>query len=178
MTAKEGTRGRVGRREGHISLVMRLSECMIRFLLAAALAGAEIFEGHALFGLAMVGVTGAGLEGFVTLLGAALGYLSFRGFLEGLRYIAASMMIFAVGMALYDFRIYHRPWFMPAVSALLNGLVGFVYLSAGGWDTEKVVTFVTEVILTAGRCTFTGWPSPSGRKSGSGAASPWHSRWG
>lgn len=154
MTAKEKLRGRAGRRELHLSLVMRLSECMIRFLLAAALAGAEIFEGHALFGLAMVGVTGAGMEGFITLLGAALGYLSFRGFLEGLRYIAASMMIFAVGMALYDFRIYHRPWFMPVVSALLNGMVGFVYLSAGGWDTEKTVTFVTEVILTAGTVYF------------------------
>lgn len=57
-------------------------------LLAAALAGTEIFGGHALFALAMVGVAGSGLEGFATLLGAALGYLSFQGFLEGLRYIA------------------------------------------------------------------------------------------
>ena len=154
MTAKESARRRGGRRELPVSLVLRLSECLIRFLLAAALAGAEIFEGHALFGLAMVGVAGPGLEGFATLLGAALGYLSFRGFLEGLRYIAASMMIFAVGLALYDFRIYHRPWFMPAVSALLNGLVGFVYLSAGEWDAAGIVTFSTEVILTAGTVYF------------------------
>ena len=150
MTAKEEFAGGAGQRTLRIPLLLRLSECLIRFLLAAALAGAEVFEGHALFGLAMVGVTGAGLEGFITLLGAALGYLSFRGFLEGLRYIAASMMIFAVGMALYDFRIYRRPWFMPLVSAALNGLVGFVYLSAGGWDGGKIITFVTEILLTAG----------------------------
>ena len=149
MTAKEEARRRTGRRELRLPLVMRLSECVIRFLLAAVLAGAEIFGGHALFGLAMVGVGGSGLEGFVTLLGAALGYLSFRGFLEGLRYIAASMMIFAVALALYDFHIYRRPWFMPLVSAALNGLVGFVYLSAGGWTAERVISFVTEVILTA-----------------------------
>lgn len=149
MTAKEETRRNKGRREVRLPLIMRLSECAIRFLLAAVLAGAEIFGGHALFGLAMVGVTGSGLEGFVTLLGAALGYLSFRGFLEGLRYIAAAMMIFAVAMALYDFNIYRRPWFMPAVSAALNGLVGFVYLSAGGWNTERVIYFVTEVVMTA-----------------------------
>ena len=123
MTAKEKLRGRAGRRELHLSLVMRLSECMIRFLLAAALAGAEIFEGHALFGLAMVGVTGAGLEGFVTLLGAALGYLSFRGFLGGLRYIAAAMMVYAVALAMGEFNIYRRVWFMPAVAAALNGFL-------------------------------------------------------
>ena len=154
MTAKEETRRRRGRRQLRLGVVMRLSECAIRFLLAAALAGTEIFGGHALFALAMVGVAGSGLEGFATLLGAALGYLSFQGFLEGLRYIAAAMMIFAVAMALCDFRIYRRPWFMPSVSAALNGLVGFVYLSAGGWDGEKIIYFVTEVVMTAGAVYF------------------------
>ena len=154
MTAKEETRRRRGRRQLRLNVVMRLSECAIRFLLAAALAGTEIFGGHALFALAMVGVAGSGLEGFITLLGAALGYLSFQGFLEGLRYIAAAMMIFAVAMAMYDFRIYRRPWFMPLVSAALNGLVGFVYLSAGGWDGEKIIYFVTEVVMTAGAVYF------------------------
>lgn len=149
MTAKEQTQKFRGHRALRLPLIMRLSECLIRFLLAAALAGAEIFGGHALFGLAMVGVTGSALEGFVTLLGAALGYLSFRGFLEGLRYVAAAMMIYAVAMALYDFNIYRRPWFMPLVSAALNGLVGFVYLSAGGWDAQRAIYFATEVILTA-----------------------------
>lgn len=154
MTAKEQARNRPGRRELRLPVVMRLSECAIRFLLAAVLAGTEIFGGHALFGVAMVGVAGGGVGGFATLLGAALGYLSFRGFLEGLRYVAAAMMIFAVGMALCDFELYHCPWFMPAVSAALNGLVGFVYLSAGGWDGERAVYFITEVVMTAGAVYF------------------------
>ena len=59
---------------------MRLSECAIRFLLAAALAGTEIFGGHALFALAMVGVAGSGLEGVATPLGAALGVSFLSGF--------------------------------------------------------------------------------------------------
>lgn len=154
MTAKEETRRRSGQRTLRLPLVMRLCECAIRFLLSAVLAGTEIFGGHALFGVAMVGVTGSGVEGFSALLGAALGYLSFWGFLEGLRYIAAAMMIFAVALALYDFNIYRRPWFMPLVSAALNGLVGFVYLSAGGWDGERVVYFLTEVVMTAGAVYF------------------------
>ena len=153
MTAKERL-GRRGRREASAALGMRVSECLVRFLLAAALAGAEVPEGHALFGLAMVGVAGPGWEGFAALAGAALGYLSFRGFLEGLRYVAASMMIYAVALALGEFSVYHRRWFVPLVSALLNGLVGFVYLSAGGWSGARAAAFVTEVALTAGAVYF------------------------
>ena len=37
---------------------------------------------------------------------------------------------------------------------LLKWLVGFVYLSAGGWDGEKIIYFVTEVVMTAGAVYF------------------------
>ncbi len=154
MTTKEETRQVPGRRMPRLSAVMRLCECAIRFLLTAVLSGAEIFGGYALFGVAMVGVAGGGIEGAAALLGAALGYLSFRGFLEGLRYVAACMMVFAVGLALRDFRIYRTRWFMPAVTAALNGLVGFVYLSAGGWTGAKAVYFLTEIVMTGGAVYF------------------------
>ena len=150
MIAKEGGRYSLARRKGNWLLVAQSSEWAIRFLLAAVLAGAELFGGHALFALALVGVAGNGADGLATLLGAAFGYLSFHGFVEGLRYIAAAMMVYAVFLALRDFQICRRPWFMPVISALLNGLVGFVYLSAGGWNVEKIIYFVTEVVMTAG----------------------------
>lgn len=51
MTAKRGNPPQAGRRQLRLGVVMRLSECAIRFLLAAALAGTEIFGGHALFAL-------------------------------------------------------------------------------------------------------------------------------
>ena len=120
-------------------LAARLSDCAVRFLLGAVLSGAEIQGGHALFGLALVGVCRPGAEGLSALLGAALGYLSFRGFVGGLRYIAASMMVYAVALALGEFQIYRRRWFMPLVSAALNGLVGFVYQSAAGWDCDIII---------------------------------------
>lgn len=150
MIAKEWGRLLPVHRERSWLLVARGSECGIRFLLAAVLAGAELFGGHALFALALVGVARNGADGLATLLGAAFGYLSFHGFVEGLRYIAAAMMVYAVFLALRDFQICRRPWFMPLTAALLNGLVGFVYLSAGGWDMEKSIYFATEVVLTAG----------------------------
>ena len=108
MTANEGTRREKRRRGLSVPVVMRLSDCAVRFRLAAVLAGAELMGGHALFALALVGVCQPGAEGFAALVGAALGYLSFRGVVEGLRYIAASMMVYAVALALGEFELY-RP---------------------------------------------------------------------
>ena len=150
MTANEGTkRGKQGRRLS-VSLALRLSDCIVRFLLSAVLAGAELMGEHALFALSFVGVCEPGLEGLAALLGASLGYLSFRGLVGGLRYIAAAMMVYAVALALGEFEIYRRRWFMPAAAAALNGMVGFVYQSAAGWGRGDEVGFVTEVALTFG----------------------------
>ena len=150
MTANEGTKREKRGRGLSVPVIMRLSDCAVRFLLAAVLAGAELMGGHALFALALVGVCEPGMEGLAALLGAALGYLSFRGVVEGLRYIAAAMMIYAVSLALGEFELYRRRWFMPAVAAAVNGVVGFVYQSAAGWGRGDVVGFATEVALTAG----------------------------
>ena len=102
MTAKEnaGRRERSERRGLSVPFAMKLSDCLVRFLLGAVLAGAEIPGGRALFGLAFVGVCRPGLEGLAALLGSAVGYLSFRGFVEGLRYIAACMMVYAVSLGM------------------------------------------------------------------------------
>ena len=113
MTANEGTRREKRGRQLSVPTVMKLSEWGMRFLLAAVLAGAEVMGGHSLFALSLVAVCAPGAEGLAALLGAALGYLSFRGVVEGLRYIAASMMIYAVSLALGEFELYRRPWFMP-----------------------------------------------------------------
>jgi len=137
-----------------LAVVMRLSDCLVRFMLAAVLSGAEILDGRALFGLSFIGICRPGMDGLFALLGVSLGYLSFRGFVNGLRYIAACMMVYAVSLALGEFVIYRKKWFMPGICALLNALVGFVYQSAAGWSGEAVVGFVTEVILTAGTVYF------------------------
>lgn len=151
MTGNEGALGRVwskGRRV--MPLRARLGECAIAFLLTAVLTGAEFLEGHAFFALALVAVWGPGWEGVCALLGATLGYLSFLGFVDGLRYIAASMMVYAVALAVGEFRIYRKAWFMPLMAAVLNGAVGFVYQSARGWDGEAMTAYGVELALTAG----------------------------
>ena len=154
MTVKQRARGDRPARRAGAAVAMRLSSCAVRFLLSAVLTGAEVLDGRAPFALALTAVCAPGLEGFAALLGAALGYLSFRGFVGGLRYIAACMMTGAVALALGEFRLGKTRWFMPCVCGAVNGLVGFVYQSAAGWDAAAVVGFCTEVVLTAGAVYF------------------------
>lgn len=127
--------------------LVHTAECVIHFLLGAMLSGAEIFGGYAPFGLALVGASGSGLNGFFSLLGACFGYLSFQGFTDGLRYVAAAILVFSVSFAFYDVRLCRKIWFMPVCTALLDGVTGFVYLSKRGWFTADSIFFLTELLL-------------------------------
>lgn len=136
---------------GHLVLrapaLVGFAQCAIRFLLSAVLAGAEIFGGYAPFGLALVGASGSGAEGFCALMGACVGYFSFRGFTGGLRYAAASILCYSVAFAFYDVALYRKSWFMPLIAGGLDAATGLIYLSDLGWTEESVIFFATEVLL-------------------------------
>lgn len=172
MTTKEKLRTRAARlreevaQTGQLVLrapaLVRWAEYAIRFLVAAVLAGAQIFGGYAPFGVAMVGASGSGAGGLAALLGASFGYLSFFGLVDSLRYLAAAVLTFSVAFAFYDIRLYRRPWFMPLATALLCGATGFVYLSDQGWRTEDVIFFATELLFAGAgayfyRAAFSPW---------------------
>ena len=142
--------------------LVRLAECVIRFLLGALLAGAEIFGGYAPFGLGLVGASGSGLDGFCALLGACFGYLTMEGFVEGLRYAAACVLVFSVAFAFFDVGAYRKSWFMPLAAAAIDGVTGFIYLSDQGWTPESLIFFGTELLLCGAsvyfyRIAFTPW---------------------
>lgn len=128
--------------------VLPMAENGIRFLLSAVLAGAELLGGSAMCGVAMVGAFGAGSGGAAALLGACFGYLCFRELGEALRYISASVLVFAVAFALGDAPLVKKRWFLPLTAAAVNGAVGFICLSEGGWDGARAAQFFTEVLLT------------------------------
>ncbi len=142
----------------------RGAECAMRFLLGAVLAGGELFGGYAPFGVGLVACSGSGMDGLCALLGAAMGYLSFRGFVEGLRYAAACVLVFSVAFAFYDVKFYARSWFMPLVAAAMDAVTGFVYLSDAAWRPAQVAFFATEVLLAGAsayfyRLAFSPWKS-------------------
>ena len=160
MSTKEEIRekARQLRETGQITLrwpaLVRLAEYLIRLLLAVILAGAEIFGTYAPFALGLVGATGAGLEGLAALVGACVGYLAFRGFVEGLPYAAACILTFSVSFAFYDVKVCRQSWFFPVVSALLRGITGFVYLSDELTGVGPWVFFLTELLLVAASAYF------------------------
>ena len=164
MRAKEQLRGAADKLMGEFmekgAVVLRAPalirgvECAIRFLLGAVMAGARVFESYSPFGLGMVAASGSGMEGFSSLLGACLGYLASLGLVEGLRYAAASILVYSVAFAFYDVKLYQKAWFMPLVASFLGGATGFVYLSEGGWTVGTAIFFASEVILIGGSAYF------------------------
>lgn len=160
MSTKEEIKEKARRLQESGQLVLRwpvlvqLAEYLIRMLLAGILAGAEIFGGYAPFGLGMVAASGAGLEGTSAVIGACVGYMMFRGFLDGLPYVATSILTFSVAFAFYDIRLYKQSWFMPAIAALLCGVTGFVYLSNVLTDVAQCVFFATELVMVAASAYF------------------------
>ena len=160
MSTKEEIKEKVRllRQTGQVTLrwpaLVRLAEYVIRLLLACMLAGAEIFGEYAPFALGLVGASGTGLEGFAALLGSCVGYLSFRGFVEALPYVAACILTFSVSFAFYDVALCRQSWFMPVVAALLRGVTGFVYLSNELHGVEQWVFFITELFLVAAAAYF------------------------
>lgn len=158
MAGKETVRAKLDRLRGRssrgekvsvdASALLRFADGGIHFLLSAVLAGAVIFGDYAPFGVALVGAAGSGVCGAAALVGACFGYLTLLGFTGGLRYISASMLTFAVNFAFYDMKLLRKPWAMPIVAGLFNGVTGFIYLSEAGWRTEDVIYFFTECFLT------------------------------
>lgn len=150
LTKWRGEAARIGQVGISAPAVQLSARAGIHFLLGSVLAGAVLLDGRAPFGVALVAAAGDGLCGGLALLGAGLGYMTLMGFSDGLRYFSAAILTFAVGFAFYDLRFMRRSWCMPIVAGGMNAATGFVYLSQRGWQTEEVILFVLEILLTAG----------------------------
>lgn len=145
--------------------LVRLAQWAIRFLLGAALAGGTVLGGAAPFGVALVGASGAGGEGFAALLGSVLGYLLCRGLEDGLRYAAAAILIFSVSFAFFDVKLYRKSWFMPVTAALLTGAARLITTAPHRWTTAAVAGLLGELTLVAAgvyifRVAFSAWETP------------------
>ena len=145
--ARRGVRAVAGR-----EWAVRAAQCLIRLLLGAVLAGGELFGRCAPFGLALVGCSGGGPEGFCAVLGAGLGYLSFREFTSALRYTAAAILIYASSFALSGLPLCRGAWFLPTVTAVMDAVTGFAALPGSGLTGQEILYFATEVLLS-GSCT-------------------------
>ncbi len=129
--------------------LLRLS---LRFALPALLSRAVLLGDCAPLALGFVGASGSGAEGFAALCGALCGYLLGMGFTNALRYTAAAILIYSIAFAFFDLPAYKKPWFMALCSASAGAVTGFAYLSGAGWEKEKIIAYLSEVLLIGLSC--------------------------
>jgi len=167
MLTKGKTRGNRLSRPPGLTLsrpaLLRWLDAGVGFFLGAVLSGAELFGLYAPFGVAAVAAAGSGITGFAAALGACLGYLCLEGMTDGMRYAASAILTYSVAFAFYDTKLYRRPWFMPAIAALLSTFTGIICRGGQGWYGQDLVYFLTEILLTgaAAACygvIFARWP--------------------
>ena len=92
------------------------AHCGIYFALGLTLACARAMENCAPFGMALVAAAGPGLSGVSALLGATLGYLGAGGLEWGIRYAAASVLVYTAAFVFHELSVYRARLFMPAVA--------------------------------------------------------------
>ena len=100
--------------------------CTVFFLLGLAMSCARVLENGAPFGMAMVACSGPGICGVFALSGAALGYLISGGVEWGIRYIAASVLVYTIAFIFQELEIYKREYFMPCCAGAVMALTGFL----------------------------------------------------
>ena len=112
--------------------VFTAAHCCLYFTLGFVMACARVLEDGAPFGMALAAAAGPSVSGVSALLGAALGYLG--GGLEwGVRYVAASVLVYTVAFVFHELPIYWRPFFMPAVAGLVMAVTAWL----GGYTQAK-----------------------------------------
>jgi len=135
-------------------LVIKSIECSVRFILGALLSGARILGGYAPFGAAVTASSGSGIEGVSCLLGVLFGYLLFNSFENAVKYIAISLLIYAVAFTFRGTRVITMEWAMPLAAAFIAACIGVVYAAYGGWRFLTVTMYITETILIGGSTYF------------------------
>lgn len=118
--------------------------CGLYMLMGLTMAWARVMGSGAPFGMAMVACSGAGISGVFALCGASVGYLVSGGLEWGIRYVAASVLVYTVAFVFHELDMYKSPYFMPSAAALVMGLTGFLgsYSFSGG-----VVPLAAELFL-------------------------------
>ena len=129
--------------------------CGFSLLMGFTLAWARVLERGSPFALGWVACSGAGLGGMSALIGAALGYLISGGIDWGIRYVAASVLVFTVGYVFQELKFAHSALFMPTSAALVMALTGFLTGYAVYAETAPLVLeLALEVALAFGSAYF------------------------
>ena len=120
------------------------AHCGIYYAMGAGLACARVAGDSAPFGMALTAAAGPGISGVSALLGAAAGYLLGGGLEWGVRYVAASVLVYTVAFVFHELPLYRRPFFMPVTAGAIMALTAWL----GGFAlAENWITLLTGLFL-------------------------------
>lgn len=124
------------------------------FLLGLTLSAARVLSDGAPLGVALTAAAGPGLAGVCALLGAALGYVS-GGLGWGIRYLAASVLVYTLGFVFQETSLYRKRLFMPTATGLVmaaSAVLGTYGLRSA--ELPLFAHFAVESCLAFGGCYF------------------------
>ena len=127
---------------------------VLNFFLGMVLATIPLFGGTAPFGVAIVARTVGGLSSLFCALGASLGYLMGFGFREGVKSVAAVILVFAAAYVFQEAKLSRKRFFMPSIAAfftLLTAFLGYYTASAGSY---MILPLMAQTILAFGATYF------------------------
>ncbi len=126
----------------------------LNFVLGMVLAAVPLLNGCGPFGIAAVAQAGGSVGGLLCTLGASLGYLLFFGFEDGIKYVAAVVLVFTAAYVFQELKAYRSVWFMPLIAAFFT----FVTCILGSFTATRgqsaLLMLFLQAILAAVSCYF------------------------
>ena len=123
---------------------------VLNFFLGMILATIPLFDESAPFGIAITARAVGGISSLMCALGASLGYLMAFGFQEGIKSVAAVVLVFTAGFVFQDLKLSRRSFFMPSIAAfftLLTAFLGYYTADAGSY---MILPLFAKTILSFG----------------------------
>ena len=127
---------------------------VLNFALGMILATIPLLGGSAPFGIAIAARAAGGISSMMCALGASLGYLLAFGFQEGIKSVAAVVLVFTAGFVFQDVRLSRKSMFMPLIAAfftLLTAFLGYYTAEAG---TVMILPLAAQTVLAFGAAYF------------------------
>lgn len=101
------------------------------------------------FALALLAATGGGLRGLTCLIGAVAGYLTMQPFPQGLQLTSSGILIYVCNYIFGTLWVTKRSWFRCAVSGIMTGAVGLIFLLSQPITALVLSGYVQTVLLAA-----------------------------
>lgn len=123
---------------------------ILNFFLGFILSTVPVMGSCGPFGIAIAAQAGGGISGLLCSTGASIGYLSLFGFQEGIKFVAAVVLVFTASYVFQELPFYRHSFFMPAVAAFFTILTGVLSAVTSVRGQPMVLPVILEGILAFG----------------------------